>query len=109
MDYPHEPHRVFVSDFLDFSIYVDADSDVIEQWYVDRFLKFRSGAFTKPNSYFGHYTKLTEQEANDKARSIWREINGLNLDRNILPTKNRAKLILHKSGDHSVDQISLRS
>ncbi|GAM78882.1 pantothenate kinase [Vibrio ishigakensis] len=109
MDYPHEPHRVFVSDFLDFSIYVDADSDVIEQWYVERFLKFRSGAFTKPNSYFGHYTKLTEQEANDKARSIWREINGLNLDRNILPTKNRAKLILHKSADHSVDQISLRS
>ncbi len=109
MDYPHEPHRVFVSDFLDFSIYVDADSDVIEQWYVERFLKFRSGAFTKPNSYFGHYTKLTEQEATDKARSIWREINGLNLDRNILPTKNRAKLILHKSADHTVDQISLRS
>lgn len=109
MDYPHEPHRVFVSDFLDFSIYVDADSEVVEQWYVERFLKFRSGAFTKPNSYFSHYTKLTQDEATAKAHSIWKDINGINLENNILPTKNRAKLILHKSEDHKVDQIYLRS
>ncbi|POF60662.1 type I pantothenate kinase, partial [Vibrio vulnificus] len=63
MDYPHDPHRVFVSDFLDFSIYVDAESNTIEQWYVERFLKFRKGAFTQPGSYFSHYTQLSEQQA----------------------------------------------
>ncbi|WP_261817485.1 type I pantothenate kinase [Vibrio gallicus] len=109
MDYPHDPLRIFVSDFLDFSIYVDAKTDVIEQWYIDRFLKFRSGAFTKPNSYFSHYTQLTEQQAVDKARNIWREINGVNLSQNILPTKNKANLILHKGKNHQVEQIWLRS
>ncbi|UPQ88208.1 type I pantothenate kinase [Vibrio sinaloensis] len=108
MDYPHEPHRVFVSDFLDFSLYVDAESDVIEQWYVERFLKFRQGAFTKPGSYFSHYTQLTEQQAIDKAHDIWQSINGLNLGHNILPTKGRAQLILKKGQDHKVQEILLR-
>lgn len=108
MDYPHDPHRVFVSDFLDFSLYVDAESEIIEQWYVERFLKFRQGAFTKPGSYFSHYTKLTESEAITKAHSIWQAINGVNLDANILPTKGRAHLILQKGQDHKVEQVLLR-
>ncbi|ANQ22913.1 type I pantothenate kinase [Vibrio natriegens] len=108
MDYPHDPHRVFVSDFLDFSIYVDAESDTIEQWYVERFLKFRRGAFTKPGSYFSHYTQLSTEEAKSKAREIWQSINGLNLEHNILPTRERAHLILHKGGNHLVDKVSLR-
>lgn len=108
MDYPHDPHRVFVSDFLDFSIYVDAESDTIEQWYVERFLKFRRGAFTKPGSYFSHYTQLTVDEAKNKAQDIWKNINGLNLEHNILPTRERAHLILHKGVNHLVDKVSLR-
>lgn len=108
MDYPHDPHRVFVSDFLDFSLYVDAESETIEQWYIDRFLNFRLGAFTKPGSYFSHYTKLTEQQAVEKARSIWRSINGVNLHQNILPTRGRAQLVLKKSADHTVQQVLLR-
>ncbi|OBT12030.1 type I pantothenate kinase [Vibrio sp. UCD-FRSSP16_10] len=108
MDYPDQSHRVFVSDFLDFSIYVDADSSMIEQWYINRFLKFRDGAFKKPNSYFAHYTKLSEDEAIKKARSIWCDINGKNLTANILPTKARANLILKKAIDHKVNQIKLR-
>ncbi|EHZ2783843.1 type I pantothenate kinase [Vibrio parahaemolyticus] len=108
MDYPHDPHRVFVSDFLDFSIYVDAESETIEQWYVERFLKFRRGAFTKPGSYFSHYTQLSVDEAKSKAKEIWRNINGLNLELNILPTRERAHLILHKGANHLVDKVSLR-
>ncbi|EGQ9468980.1 type I pantothenate kinase [Vibrio parahaemolyticus] len=108
MDYPHDPHRVFVSDFLDFSIYVDAKSETIEQWYVERFLKFRRGAFTKPGSYFSHYTQLSVDEAKNKAKEIWRNINGLNLELNILPTRERAHLILHKGVNHLVDKVSLR-
>ncbi len=108
MDYPHDPHRVFVSDFLDFSIYVDAETDTIEQWYVDRFLKFRRGAFTKPGSYFSHYTQLSADEAESKAKEIWHSINGLNLEHNILPTRERAHLILHKGVNHLVDKVSLR-
>ncbi|EGR0302614.1 type I pantothenate kinase [Vibrio parahaemolyticus] len=108
MDYPHDPHRVFVSDFLDFSIYVDAESETIEQWYVERFLKFRRGAFTKPGSYFSHYTQLSVDEAKSKAKEVWRNINGLNLELNILPTRERAHLILHKGVNHLVDKVSLR-
>ncbi|MBD4935161.1 type I pantothenate kinase, partial [Xanthomonas citri pv. citri] len=62
MDYPHDPHHVFVSDFVDFSIYVDADEDLLKEWYVARFLKFRRSAFSDPNAYFHHYSKLSEQE-----------------------------------------------
>ncbi|GAK86728.1 pantothenate kinase [Vibrio ponticus] len=108
MDYPHDPHRVFVSDFLDFTLYVDAETNVIENWYVERFLKFRQGAFTQPGSYFSHYTQLSEQEAVDKARAIWRSINGINLEENILPTKGRAQLVLKKGASHLVEEILLR-
>ncbi|WP_158118817.1 type I pantothenate kinase [Vibrio cidicii] len=108
MDYPHDPHRVFVSDFLDFSIYVDAPCEIIEQWYIERFLKFRKGAFTEPGSYFNHYTQLSEQQAITKAQQIWLDINGLNLRENILPTKERAQLILRKGPNHSVEEVLVR-
>ncbi|MEZ9764043.1 type I pantothenate kinase [Vibrio splendidus] len=108
MNYPHEPHRVFISDFLDFSLYVDAESAQIQQWYVNRFMKFREGAFAKPGSYFGHYTKLSDLAAKEKAEGIWQSINGLNLEQNILPTRERAHLILHKGADHMVEEVLLR-
>ncbi|MFA0629508.1 type I pantothenate kinase [Vibrio sp. 10N.222.49.A3] len=108
MNDPHDPHRVFISDFLDFSLYVDADSQQIKEWYVNRFMKFRDGAFTRPGSYFSHYTKLSNQAALDKAEGIWSSINGLNLEQNILPTRERAHLILRKGADHMVEEVLLR-
>jgi len=108
MDYSHDPHRVFVSDFVDFSIYVDAPEELLKQWYINRFLKFREGAFTDPDSYFHNYARLPESEATDIARGLWNEINGLNLRKNILPTRERASLILTKSENHAVDAIRLR-
>ncbi|WP_375751779.1 type I pantothenate kinase [Vibrio sp. HN007] len=108
MDYPHDPHRVFVSDFVDFSIYVDAETQLIEEWYVNRFLKFRESAFKKPGSYFSHYTEFNEQEAINKAQDIWRSINGKNLRENILPTRERAQLILKKGENHTVEEVLLR-
>jgi type I pantothenate kinase len=108
MDYPHAPHRVFISDFLDFSIFVDAETTLIEKWYIERFMKFRDGAFKKPGSYFSHYTKLSEQESLSVAKNIWHAINGKNLRQNILPTRERARLILRKGINHTVEEVLLR-
>ncbi|MEL6092832.1 type I pantothenate kinase [Plesiomonas shigelloides] len=108
MDYPHDPHRVFVSDFVDFSIYVDADTALLKSWYIERFLKFRKGAFSDPNSYFHNYAKLSEEDAVSIANQIWDEINGLNLQQNILPTRERASLILTKGKEHAVERVCLR-
>ena len=108
MDYPQDPHRVFVSDFVDFSIYVDADAELLRTWYIERFLKFRSGAFSDPDSYFHHYAKLAESEATEIANNIWQDINYLNLQENILPTRERANLILTKGNEHAIEQIKLR-
>jgi len=108
MDYPHDPHRVFVSDFVDFSIYVDAPEDLLQSWYINRFLKFRQGAFADPDSYFHHYAKLPEEEAINIATQLWNEINGLNLKENILPTRERASLIMTKSANHAVENVRLR-
>lgn len=108
MDYPHDPHHVFVSDFVDFSIYVDAPEDLLQTWYINRFLKFREGAFTDPDSYFHNYAKLTKEEAIKTAMTLWKEINWLNLKQNILPTRERASLILTKSANHAVEEVRLR-
>ena len=108
MDYPNDPHHVFVSDFVDFSIYVDAPEDLLQNWYINRFLKFREGAFTDPDSYFHHYAQLSEEEAIGVATGLWNEINYVNLKETILPTRERASLILTKSEKHAVDQIRLR-
>ncbi|VEA61497.1 Pantothenate kinase [Serratia plymuthica] len=108
MDYPHDPHHVFVSDFVDFSIYVDAPEQLLQTWYINRFLKFRQGAFSNPDSYFHNYAKLPETEAINIATQLWNEINGLNLQQNILPTRERASLIMTKSANHAVEHVRLR-
>ncbi|WHP80479.1 type I pantothenate kinase [Edwardsiella anguillarum] len=108
MDYPHDPHRVFVSDFVDFSIYVDADEHQLQAWYINRFLKFREGAFSNPDSYFHHYSQLPESEAIAIATGLWNEINGLNLRQNILPTRERASLIMTKGSNHAIESVRLR-
>jgi type I pantothenate kinase len=97
-----------VSDFFDFSIYIDADEATIENWYVARFLRLCETVFRNPDSYFTRYSMLTTEEATEKARSIWREINGPNLRENILPTRERARLILRKGEGHSVEEVRLR-
>jgi type I pantothenate kinase len=100
--------RTFVSDFFDFSIYVDAEEADVEDWYVDRFLTLRDTAFRHPNSYFRRFADLSEEEAVTTARRIWSEVNGLNLRQNILPTRDRARLIVRKARDHSVTEVRLR-
>jgi type I pantothenate kinase len=97
----------FVSDYFDFSIYIDADEPDIEQWYVERFLALRASVFQDPNSFFRFYAELTDDEAVETARRIWREINGLNLRENIEPTRDRASLVVHKTADHRVDRVQL--
>src|SRR6266704_2635251 len=92
----------YVSDFFDFSIYLDADEDVLLRWYVDRFLALRGTAFSDPQSYFHRYSKLSDEEAVKTASAIWSRINLANLHENILPTRQRADLILTKSGSHLI-------
>ncbi|EHK90443.1 type I pantothenate kinase [Aggregatibacter actinomycetemcomitans] len=104
----NQANELFVSDFVDFSIYVDAEETLLKEWYIRRFLKFRQSAFSNPNSYFKHYANLSEQEAIETAGKIWDEINGLNLKENILPTRERANLILKKGANHEVELVKLR-
>jgi type I pantothenate kinase len=98
----------FVSDFFDFSIYLDADPSVIEDWYVTRFMRLRQTAFRDPGAYFHRYAELNHEEAVAKALEIWNGINRINLEENILPTRQRARLILRKSADHRIDSVALR-
>src|SRR3954466_13116930 len=97
-----------LSDFFDFSVYVDAATADVRKWYVDRFLRLRKTAFRDPASYFARYGNLTEAEAVDEANRIWDEINGPNLEQNVLPTRGRATLVLRKAADHSVRFVRLR-
>jgi type I pantothenate kinase len=99
---------VAVSDFFDFSIYVDARTRNIRQWYVERFLQLRRTAFAKPESYFRRYADLSDEQAVERALSIWEAINAPNLERNILPTRARATLVLTKGSDHHVQRVRLR-
>lgn len=98
----------FVSDFFDFSIYIDADPAVIEQWYVERFLRLRTTAFRDPGAYFHRYASLSLEAAQARALEIWRTINLKNLEDNILPTRQRARLILRKGADHRIESVALR-
>ena len=98
----------FVSDYFDFSIYIDAEETDIEQWYVERFLALRGSVFQNPDSFFRFYAGLSDEEAITTAREIWRGINGLNLRENIGPTRDRASLVLRKTADHRVTQVQLR-
>lgn len=100
--------HVFVSDYIDFSIYVDAAERDIRRWYVERFLTFRTTAFADPRSHFHRYASLTIPQARREAGRIWREINGPNLRENVEPTRTRASLILAKGADHSIHGVKLR-
>ncbi|MDR6225073.1 type I pantothenate kinase [Desmospora profundinema] len=100
--------RLTVSDFLDFSLYVDAREDDLTRWYVERFQLLRKTAFRQPESYFRRYANLSVEEAEKTALSIWKEINARNLAENIAPTRERARLILEKGADHSIRRIRLR-
>lgn len=97
-----------VSDFFDFSVYVDAATADIRRWYTDRFLRLRLTAFRDPTSFFTRYADLTEDQAVMEARRIWDSINGPNLAHNIAPTRARAALVLRKAADHSVSWVRLR-
>ena len=110
---PARPHpdgrpRLAVSDFFDFSLYVDARTEHIRRWYVDRFLRLRETAFRDPTSYFHRFATLDDVDAVRTAEALWREINEVNLVENILPTRARARLVLRKSADHSVTRVRLR-
>src|ERR1700731_539025 len=98
----------YVSDFFDFSVYLDADEDVLQGWYVDRFLTLRGTAFADPKSYFHRYSTLSDGEAIATATSIWNRINLVNLYESILPTRQRADLILTKGESHLVGEVALR-
>jgi type I pantothenate kinase len=107
---PNRPGKdiPFVSDFFDFSIYLDARTRDLERWYVSRFMRLRSTAFRDPRSYFQKYATLDDAEAETVARDIWRRINLKNLDENILPTRARASLVLTKGDTHKIEQVALR-
>ena len=98
----------FVSDYFDFSIFIDADESDVEQWYVERFHKLRETIFRDPDSFFQNFAHMSDEEADAMARSIWHEINGKNLVENIEPTKSRASLIVRKGADHRVTNVNLR-
>lgn len=97
-----------VSDHFDFSIFIDASIDDIARWYVERFRIFRRTAFMQPDSYFRHYADLSDAEADAEARRLWRTINEVNLREHILPTRDRARLVLSKGPDHAVTHVRLR-
>lgn len=101
--------RVFVSDFLDFSIYIDASEEDLEAWYLQRFARLRETAFRDPDSFFHQYAvKMSEAEAMAFGREVWATINAVNLRENIEPTRDRARLILDKGRDHRVERVRLR-
>ena len=98
----------FVSDYFDFSIYVDAATAEVRRWYVERFLRLRDTAFREPMSYFHRYAELDHDAAVAQATQLWDTINGPNLEQNIRPTRGRATLVLHKDAYHAVEWIRLR-
>ena len=104
----HGEHIPFVSDFFDFSVYLDADETLLREWYIARFMRLRETAFRDPLSYFARYAALGEPEALETASRLWDTINLVNLRENILPTRQRAKLILTKGASHQIEEVALR-
>ena len=100
--------EAFVSDYFDFSIFVDAKTSHIRDWYIERFLTLRDTAFARPDAYFSRHASLSDDEARDVAADIWDRINEVNLNERILPTRGRATLVLEKARDHSVEKVRLR-
>ena len=105
---PPTPNDVAVSELFDFSIYVDASTDNLERWYVDRFMALQRGAFNNPNSFFNVCAHLDDAGARGAALGFWNDINLPNLEENVLPTKHRATLVLEKGVDHTVERVLLR-
>ncbi len=101
-------HGLTVSDFFDFSVFVDADEDHIKEWFLNRFMELRRTAFTDERSYFKPYTELSDDEALEMGSTVWDTINGPNLRQNVAPTRERATAILVKGPDHMVDSIRIR-
>ena len=99
---------LMVSDLFDFSIYVDAKTEDIERWYIERFLKLRSTAFREPGAHFARFAELDDSQATFRARELWQTINLPNLVENILPTRVRASLVLRKGYDHTVQRVRMR-
>lgn len=104
----HGEHVPFVSDFFDFSVYLDADEALLRAWYIARFMRLRETAFRDPRSYFARYAALDADEAAATATRFWDDINRVNLRDNILPTRQRAKLILRKGALHQIEEVALR-
>ena len=98
----------FVSDFFDFSIYIDADEALIHEWYIERFMRLRETAFQNPESFFHRYAQLSEDAARAIAEGLWTNINLKNLRENILPTRPRADLVMRKGADHLIEEVALR-
>lgn len=98
----------FVSDFFDFSVYLDAEEEDLHRWYVNRFLRLRHTAFRDPLSYFRKYAGISEEEAIAAAEALWSRINLVNLRENIVPTRQRASLILRKGASHHIEEVALR-
>lgn len=107
-DNPFTERQIFLSDYFDFSLFVDADTDLIKQWYITRVLSFWNGPFQQESSYFHFLAKMNKEEVIKFAERVWREINEINLKENILPFRQRAQLILKKAADHSVQEVKLR-
>lgn len=99
---------LMISDLFDFSVYVDARTEDIEKWYIDRFLQLRTTAFREPGAHFSHYADMGDERAAAEAREIWQSINLPNLVENILPTRVRASLVLRKGADHLVERVRMR-
>ena len=99
---------LMISDLFDFSVYVDAKTEHIERWYIDRFLQLRTTAFREPGAHFARFAELDDASATREAREIWQSINLPNLVENILPTRVRASLVLGKGSDHSVQRVRMR-
>ncbi|RKF21404.1 type I pantothenate kinase [Alginatibacterium sediminis] len=107
-DFDGNSPRSLISDFLDFTIFVDAEMDLLRRWYIERFLRFRKGAFADPQSYFHSYAQLDQKQATDVASGIWDSINEVNLLENINPTRGHADLILEKGDNHQIQRVRLR-
>lgn len=105
---PADPNEVSVSDLFDFSIYVDAATEHITSWFVNRFLALKNSAFSNPNSFFRVFAELNDEEAVQTALQFWNDINLPNLEENVLPTRHRATLVLQKGPDHAVETVLLR-
>jgi type I pantothenate kinase len=98
----------FVSDFFDFSVYIDAEEDILHRWYIERFMRLRETAFRDPGSYFHRYSMIEEDEARTIANDLWTSINLVNLRENIFPTRPRADLVLRKNAAHEIKTVMLR-